>query len=291
MLDHTFCHIPGVGLKTERRLWDAGVTCWRAALDGPLPVGGARAESLRRDVAESVERLAQGDAAWFAARLPAAEQWRLFGPFRDRAAYIDIETTGLGDPDDFITTIAVYDGREIRTYVQDDNLFDFRDDMDEHRLLVSYNGKSFDVPWLRRAFGLPLRNAHIDLRYVLASLGYRGGLKGCEAQLGLDRGGLADVDGYFAVVLWHDWRERGNRKALDTLLAYNITDTVNLETLMVMAWNLKLAGIPFCDEGLALPDPPAVPYEADAETIARLRGQAGPAVPASWGGVKASLWT
>ena len=36
--------------------------------------------------------------------------------------------------------------------------------------------------------------AQIDLRYVLYSLGYRGGLKGCERQLGMDRGNLSDID-------------------------------------------------------------------------------------------------
>lgn len=43
-------------------------------------------------------------------------------------------------------------------------------------------------------------HAHIDLRYVLASLGYRGGLKGCERQLGLDRQELQDVDGFFSLI-------------------------------------------------------------------------------------------
>ena len=31
------------------------------------------------------------------------------------------------------------------------------------------------------------------------SLGFKGGLKGCERQLGLDRGNLKDIDGFFAV--------------------------------------------------------------------------------------------
>src|SRR5262245_18105822 len=31
MLTNTFCHLPGVGEKTERRLWSAGVTSWDLA--------------------------------------------------------------------------------------------------------------------------------------------------------------------------------------------------------------------------------------------------------------------
>ena len=34
----------------------------------------------------------------------------------------------------------------------------------------------------------------IDLRYILASLGYGGGLKSCEQQLGITRPDLEDVD-------------------------------------------------------------------------------------------------
>ena len=89
-------------------------------------------------------------------------------------------------------------------------------------------------PFLRDRLGCPLDQAHIDLRYVLASLGYKGGLKKCETALGIDRGDLDGVDGSLAVLLWEEYRKTGSPKALDTLLAYNIEDVVNLETLMVL---------------------------------------------------------
>ena len=60
-------------------------------------------------------------------------------------------------------------------------------------------------------FNIQLNHAHIDLRYILQSLGFRGGLKGCERQLGIDRGDLRDIDGFFAVLLWHEYQRNGNR--------------------------------------------------------------------------------
>jgi uncharacterized protein YprB with RNaseH-like and TPR domain len=84
-----------------------------------------------------------------------------------------------------------------------------------------------------------MNQAHLDLRYILKSLGHSGGLKSCEHQLGLARGDLEGVNGYFAVLLWKNYRN-GNKKALDTLLAYNIVDTVNLEKLMMYAFEKKL---------------------------------------------------
>ena len=100
--------------------------------------------------------------------------------------------------------------------------------------------------------------------HVLRSLGITGGLKGCEKKLGIDRKELDGVDGYFAVLLWREYLKSGNRAALDTLLAYNIEDVVNLETLMVIAYNMNLDATPFSGE-LRLPLEPdgLVHHEGD----------------------------
>jgi hypothetical protein len=119
-----------------------------------------------------------------------------------------------------------------------------------------------------------LEQAHIDLRYVLRSLGLRGGLKSCERQLGMARPGLEDVDGFVAVLLWHDYQRGTNPLALETLLAYNSQDTVNLESLMVEAFNRKLDLLGRVDfaSGLRLdmPEPPPNPFRPDATTVQRL---------------------
>ncbi len=273
MLRNTFCHIKGIGPGTERRLWDGGVRRWEDARSVvALPIGGRRARDVSRYAEESIERLVRSDAGWFYDGLPSGEQWRLFPEFGDSLAYVDIETTGLGGPYDHVTTIALYDGRTVRHYVYEENLEDFREDIGRYRLVVTYNGKQFDAPFLRNCLGVRLPKAHLDLRYPLASLGYRGGLKGCERQLGIERGELEGVDGYFAVVLWQDFRRNGNRRALETLLAYNIADTVNLERLLVMAYNLKAARLGFGEtHALPLPDPVPCPFQADPDTVHRLR--------------------
>jgi len=66
-----------------------------------------------------------------------------------------------------------------------------------------------------------------------------------EKKAGIDRGELEKIDGYFAVLLWNDYRINHNRKPLEILLAYNIQDVVNLEILMVLSYNLKLKDTPF----------------------------------------------
>lgn len=276
MLQNTFCHIPGVSAAREQALWAAGIRSWDAFRHPAPALTPGKSREVVAHLETSRRQIAVGDPLPFADGLPAREHWRLFPEFRDSVAYLDIETTGLTRGVDAITTIALYDGREIRHYVQGQNLEAFREEIGRYRLLVTYNGKSFDVPFIERALGGAIPHAHIDLRYVLASLGFRGWLKGCERQMGLDRGGLEGVDGYFAVLLWRDYQRSGDRRALETLLAYNIEDVVNLETLMVTAYNLKLRETPFA-ESHALPHPgrPEIPFRADGATIARLKRQSG----------------
>jgi len=270
MLRHTFCHLPGVALRTEQRLWSAGLTCWDDALTGSSHALARRlsAEELR----ESARRHDLGEAGWFAGRLPSAQTWRLFADFRAHCAYLDIETTGMSATA-VVTTIALYDGQNLRTYVRGENLGDFARDVQAYRLLVTYNGKSFDLPVLRRCLGVTLDHAHIDLRYALAGVGLRGGLKACERQTGLTRPGLEEVDGFMAVLLWHDYQRRGDRRILETLLAYNVQDTVNLEALMVHAHNawLDRLAAPFgAQHRLPAPTLPANPFTPDVEALTRV---------------------
>ena len=271
MLEQSFCHIPGVGAKTEQGLWAAGIHHWRHVAGHPaLPA--RRAVALTQYASESLARLAARDVRFFAERLPANEQWRLFPHFREHIAYLDIETTGLGNSGDHITTIALYDGQTIHHYVYGENLPQFKHDILDYDLLVTFNGKCFDIPFITSYFGMALPTPHIDLRFVFRALGYRGGLKKIERTLGFDRGDLAEVDGYFAVLLWYDYCKGKNHAALDSLLAYNILDAVNLEALLVHAYNLHIANTPFA-EALRLPTPisPANPFAADEATVTRLQ--------------------
>lgn len=272
MLQHTFSHISGIGPKIERNLWASGVTNWQEwQTPAPVKISANSASEAVKTLAASRQAIIDDNPSFFTSSLAASESWRIFSDFRDSVAYLDIETTGL---DDFaeITTIALYDGKQIFTYINGRNLDDFVQDIEKFRVLVSYNGKSFDIPFIERYFRITLNQAQIDLRYILAKLGFKGGLKGCEKQLGLYRGELDGVDGYFAVLLWQLYKRTGNERALQTLLAYNVEDTVNLERLAVEAYNRNIAMTPFAaDLALPWPELPDNPYRADKKIIDQLR--------------------
>ncbi len=275
MLKNTFIHVPGIGVRSEQKIWSSGVHCWED-LDRGDPCLTVRIgkERLKRSIGESIEHLSNLNPEYFKNRLPSNHHWRVFPEFRQSIAYLDIETTGLDPSFNEITTIAVYDGTSIFTYVQGQNLQRFKEDIQGYKVLVTYNGKCFDIPFLQSSYGIKLNQAQIDLRYVLKSLGYTGGLKGCEKKAGIDRGDLDGVDGYFAVLLWDEFQRNKNPKALETLLAYNIQDVVNLETLMVLAYNLKLKDTPFiATHLLELPSLPECSFQPDLRTIEKVKRQ------------------
>lgn len=273
MLQHTFVHISGIGRKTEKNFWTAGINAPESIVmpspDRPFPPKLHLVKSHQKNAPPFESR---GPHYW-AANLPAREHWRLFPHFRSGTAYLDIETTGRFDSRESITTIALYDGTTIFTFIRGKNLHHFAEVVRQYEILVTYNGKCFDIPVIKAELGITMDHVQLDLRPLLRNLGYVGGLKGCEKQLGLDRGDLDGVDGSFAPVLWRHYRRTGDAKALNTLLAYNIADTVNLEILMVEAYNRNVAQTPFADTlMLPLPEPPSLPFVPDSGLIHALRG-------------------
>lgn len=239
MLKRTFIHLPGVGLKTEAQMWRLGLATWEDFLSARqvTGLGPARLTWFKSLLQESLGHLARPE--YFAPRLPPAEHWRLFRHFRSRTAYLDIETTGAFWPESKVTVVGLYDGRTMRQFVLGHNLMDFPDALVDVDVLVTFNGSQFDLPVLRAFFpNLPLPPVHLDLRFILASLGFRGGLKHIEPRFGVIRAPeVAGLNGYDAVLLWERF-QRGDLTARELLLQYNQEDVLNLEILMERAFEL-----------------------------------------------------
>ena len=157
MLKHTFIHLDGVGELTEKKLWKKKILTHQDAIDkNTFP------PSKIIKISETKQKLEDGDALYFHNNLPSKERWRMFGTFYNSVAYIDIETTGLYGAYDIITTIALYDGDTIKHYIHGKNLDDFKNDIKQYKLLVTYNGTNFDLPFIRRFLDIAMEYAHID---------------------------------------------------------------------------------------------------------------------------------
>jgi hypothetical protein len=237
MLSASFIHIPGVGVRTEQSIWHAGIRSWRDFLADPSTAGLSAAATSRiaQAAEESLVRLEHGDHRFFASRLARRDHWRAYPEFADRIAYLDIETTSL-DGDD-VTIIGLSDGRDVRVYQKGKDLEQFRSDIGQYALIVTFFGSCFDVPFLCRRFpDLTFDHLHIDLCHAMRRLGLTGGLKNIERRLGIARAPETEgLDGWDAVRLWRQW-ERGSQEALDLLLAYNKEDVRNMQLLLGHAY-------------------------------------------------------
>jgi hypothetical protein len=246
VLESTFQLVRGVGPAGERRLWRAGVACWRDLRGAALPTASQRfALPLGGAVEAAARALGRGDIERLANVLPAAEQWRLLGAFGEEAAYLDIETGDDVWGREGISAIGVLDRDGPRLLLAGRDLEAFPELARRWRLLVTFNGSSFDVPILRRAFpDWTPPAAHVDLRHALARLGHHGGLKAIEnelAELALARPRhLQGIDGWDACGLFRRGRD-GDRRALQLFAEYNMYDVVNLRTLAAYAYNALAA--------------------------------------------------
>ncbi|MCU4925090.1 ribonuclease H-like domain-containing protein [Halobacteria archaeon AArc-dxtr1] len=234
-IENSFIPVPGVGEATERRLWEHGITHWDE-FDGSV-VGETLADRIDQFIAEGRRHLEQDNLAFFAESLPTSSQWRLYENARSEACFLDIETTGLDATCNDVTTVSVYRGGEMTTLVRGDDLERSRlqAELDAASLLVTFNGKRFDVPFLEECYDVDASTPHVDLMYSCQSLGLDGGLKRIERDLGIERD-RPDITGRDAVRLWREY-ERGDEGALETLVAYNRADTENLQTVMEIVSN------------------------------------------------------
>jgi uncharacterized protein YprB with RNaseH-like and TPR domain len=203
------------------------------------------AQRLAAAVAAAARALGRGDVGRLARLLPTGERWRLLGAFADDAVYVDIETGDDVWGREGISAIGVLDREGPRLLLAGRDLERFPALARRWRLLVTFNGSSFDVPILRRAFPeWTPPDAHVDLRHALARLGHEGGLKAIEDELGdlaLSRPPhLKGVDGWAACGLFRRGRD-GDAGALRLFAEYNLYDAVNLRTLAAYAYNALAA--------------------------------------------------
>lgn len=162
--------------------------------------------------------------------------------------FMDLETTGLGSSPLFlIGTMLWRNGTLVvrqlfaRDYSEERAAVAmFLADAADKRLLVSFNGKSFDVPYVRvraAAVGLPfdLDPPHLDLLHTGRRI-WKGQFADCKLQTleryvcGRSRRG--DIPGWQIPQAYHDYVRTGNAWQMVACLEHNMLDLVTLADLM-----------------------------------------------------------
>jgi uncharacterized protein YprB with RNaseH-like and TPR domain len=162
--------------------------------------------------------------------------------------FLDLETTGLScTPLFLIGTMTWHDGRLCvrqilaRNYAEEPAAIALAlQDAAPRRLLVSFNGKTFDLPFLRiRALANRLEfrapDAHFDLLHECRRI-WRERLPNCRLQT-LEaficrRSRYGDIPGAEIPDAYHDFVRTGNARRIVEILHHNTLDLVTLADLM-----------------------------------------------------------
>ena len=162
--------------------------------------------------------------------------------------FFDLETTGLASSPLFLIGAMYSDsGRLIvrqyfaRTYAEERAVIGlFLQSFGGRKMLVSFNGKSFDLPYVRvrsAATGIPfeLTLPHFDLLHVSRRI-WKGRLPDCRLQTleriicGRTRHG--DIPGDQIPQAYHDYVRTGDARDMVECLKHNLLDLVTLADLM-----------------------------------------------------------
>ena len=152
-------------------------------------------------------------------------------------AYLDIETTGFSADFHEITVVGVYriedsSARFVQLVGEEITEESLLEILDGVTTIFTYNGKRFDLPFIRTRLGLNLEAQfhHHDLMYDCWRNNLYGGFKAVEQQLGIPRR-LKGIGGFEAVMLWWKYVNDGDKRALRLLMEYNKEDVMNLTAL------------------------------------------------------------
>jgi uncharacterized protein YprB with RNaseH-like and TPR domain len=241
MIENSFIFLEKIKKKREENIWKQGITCWDDFLSkGPDEIKGISKKSklyYDQKIREAKKELYNYNPEYFINKLPLSEIWRLYNLFKDEAVFLDIETTGIGKVQDIIV-VGLFDGISTKLLIKGINL-DYnilKKELKRYKLLITYNGVSYDIPYLRRWYFKVFQDIphipHIDLKNLCHKLGYSGGLKKIEKRLGIIRNPLMDkFQGGDILRLWKMWRASGDEYYLNLLVEYNEEDIINLKKI------------------------------------------------------------
>ena len=235
MIQNTFLLLERVSKNLEKSFWSQGINDWDDFLNKETIKGISKARKLYYDrkLMEARKELYSLNSSYFKETLPSAEYYRLYDFFKEDAIFLDIETTGLDFRNNDITVIGLFNGVETKTMIKGIN-FDpneLRKELLKYKLIVTFNGGSFDIPFINKLYPDMLPNIpNFDVKIIANRIGLKGGLKEIEKNLGIRRNEIIEnFYGGDALTLWKMYRATGDDYYLKLLIEYNEEDIINLK--------------------------------------------------------------
>lgn len=251
MIRSSFIFLERIGNKKEKAIWNSGIKSWDDFLNAKKVRGiGKKAKPYyNRKLIEARKELYEFNSAYFTNILPKSEHWRLYDFFKEEVVFLDIETDGIDNFSD-ITVVGLFDGITTKTMIRGINL-DFKklkEELKKYKLIVSFNGSVFDIPFLRKRHDVLPAIPHFDLRFACSRIGLKGGLKEIERTLGIKRNHIVErIYNGDALTLYRMYRGSGDDYYLNLLVEYNEEDVINLKYIADVVYKkLKESCLPNC---------------------------------------------
>lgn len=230
LTNQSLCQIKGISPSLEIQLRKAGV---RTVAQLGTCCCHWFSEKRGLSIREAVKRFSVFTAAGLTDAIvnafPCGHRVRVVHDRYDATAFLDIETDGMS-ASSRITCISVCMSGKMTSYIRGRNLDEFLNVWEAAEVLVSFNGKRFDIPIIQREFGLSRVSAQVDLMDEARHYGLSGGLKSIERVIGFARDKSTCENGKDAIKFWDEYL-RGNNEALESLVTYNRADVDSLVAL------------------------------------------------------------
>ena len=235
MITNSFIFLEGIGDRLEQKIWNDGIHNWESFLNKKQIKGLSRHRKLYYDrkILDAKKSLYNFDSSYFLDLLPQSEMWRLYNFFKDDAVFLDIETTGLSSENNDITVFGLYDGINTKIMIKGINLDldSLKNELQKYKLIVTFNGASFDLPFISKTYpNLLPKIPNFDVKSIADRLGLKNGLKNIEKTLKIKRNPIIEkFCGGDALTLWRMYRATGDDYYLNLLIEYNEYDIINLK--------------------------------------------------------------
>ena len=170
----------------------------------------------------------------------------LTGP--ENFKFMDIETKGLSNVPIILIGVAEIKGKNIiasqyflRDYSEEASIIDaYLSHLDEDSVHVTFNGKTFDVPFIKNRcrynrIEADLDLAHIDLMYFAKNL-WGEKLPNCQLQtiekelFGIER--VGDVPGQYIPGYWDTYFQKDNIGPVVPIIEHNAQDIISLASFL-----------------------------------------------------------
>jgi uncharacterized protein YprB with RNaseH-like and TPR domain len=237
--------IHGIGTTREKGLKEQGYTTVQDLVDHDR--WGEKAESVSQVFRENNTTEAYGVLRKWKS-LSDPDLVKLAGLVnKEDYAFVDIETMGLSNQPIFLLGIShpVAGGILVHQYLAGDlnqemaTLVQFSKKLDDLGIILTYNGKNFDIPYIERRLsyygkGKKFSQPHLDL-YLFTKKFLKDRVKNCqlntieESILGIERD--LDVPSRLVPDFYKTYRDKGNPGPLLPILAHHRQDMLSLADL------------------------------------------------------------